>query len=245
MGARILIAAFAQRGIRGARDLLIAGGGCGGSSTALAGSGAGAGGMRARANGVRLYPGQYTVTIGLGATVTGANGGDSSVVRVANGQVVQSCTGGGGGRNGGGGNGVAGGSGGGGGNGGANPGGSGIPGEGNNGGAATSGGSAGGGGGAGSAGTTGLAGNGLANNITGSSVTYCAGGQPFGASAGATPGSGGGGRTASDPGAGGAGANGRYFLRYAGAPRASGGTITTVGSDTLHTFTTSGVLTVF
>jgi len=66
-----------------------------------------------------------------------------------------------------------------------------------------------------------------------------------GGGAGVNPGDGGSGRSAGQAGNGGAGAGGRYFLRYRGPPRASGGTITTVGGDTLHTFTTSGVLTVF
>jgi hypothetical protein len=40
-----------------------------------------------------------------------------------------------------------------------------------------------------------------------------------------------------------AGGSGIVIVRYVGAARATGGTITTVGNYTVHTFTTSGTLT--
>ena len=64
-----------------------------------------------------------------------------------------------------------------------------------------------------------------------------------GGAAGANTGSGGGGgshyNVTND---GGAGGSGIVVIRYTGTARAIGGTITTVGSDTVHTFTTSGTL---
>lgn len=66
-----------------------------------------------------------------------------------------------------------------------------------------------------------------------------------GGDAGANTGSGGGGGSHYvTSNAGGAGGSGIVVIRYPGSARATGGTITTVGSDTLHTFTTSGTLTV-
>jgi hypothetical protein len=41
-----------------------------------------------------------------------------------------------------------------------------------------------------------------------------------------------------------AGGSGIVIIRYRGAARATGGTITTVGLDTVHTFTSSGTFTV-
>lgn len=67
-----------------------------------------------------------------------------------------------------------------------------------------------------------------------------------GGAAGANTGSGGGGGShfnlTND---GGAGGSGIVVVRYPGAQRAVGGTITTVGTDTVHTFTTSGTLQVY
>lgn len=67
-----------------------------------------------------------------------------------------------------------------------------------------------------------------------------------GGAAGANTGSGGGGGShfnlTND---GGNGGSGIVVIRYPGGVRASGGTITTVGTDTLHTFTTSGTLALF
>src|SRR5215217_346283 len=55
-------------------------------------------------------------------------------------------------------------------------------------------------------------------------------------------GGGGGGGSTETTGAGGAGGSGIVIIRYPGAPRGTGGTITTVGSDTVHTFTANGSL---
>ena len=45
-------------------------------------------------------------------------------------------------------------------------------------------------------------------------------------------------------GAGGAGGSGIVIIRYLGAVAATGGTITTSGSYTIHTFTSSGTFTI-
>lgn len=115
----------------------------------------------------------------------------------------------------------------------------------------------GGGGGAGGAGSSsGSGGNGVAYPISGSSVTYGGGGQGYsGGSAGtggggvaaATNGGagtnglgGGGGAGGGGPSAyGGRGGNGVVIVRYTGSQRALGGTVTTSGSDTIHTFNAS------
>lgn len=60
-----------------------------------------------------------------------------------------------------------------------------------------------------------------------------------GGAAGANTASGGGGGSHST-GHGGNGGSGIFIIRYAGAPAATGGTITAVGDDTVHTFTASG-----
>jgi hypothetical protein len=43
--------------------------------------------------------------------------------------------------------------------------------------------------------------------------------------------------------AGGAGGSGIVVISYAGAQRGTGGTVTSVGGNTIHTFTTSGTYT--
>jgi len=127
----------------------------------------------------------------------------------------------------------------------------------------------GGGGGAGSAGGNGSdsnggnGGNGLNSDISGSTVMYGSGGGGGGASAGGTAGSGagagatsgiapsatanlgggGGGAYHASGGVdnGGAGGSGVVMIRYkTGVITATGGTITTIGGDTLHTFNSSG-----
>lgn len=55
-------------------------------------------------------------------------------------------------------------------------------------------------------------------------------------------GGGGGGRSTGNPGW--AGGSGVFILRYSGAPRGTGGTITSVDGDTVHTFTSSGTLSI-
>lgn len=112
--------------------------------------------------------------------------------------------------------------------------------------------------------TGGNGGDGTASTISGSSATYAGGGGGgAGNGAGNNPGSGGaggggaggkdggagtagtantgGGGGGSYTGAGGAGGSGIVILRYTtGTIVATGGTITTSGSDTIHTFTGSG-----
>lgn len=105
----------------------------------------------------------------------------------------------------------------------------------------------GGGDGAGGANTGDTGGPGLANSITGSSVTYAIGGDR-GPGSGSTPGgstaAGSGGTGGSGAGSNGlTGAAGIAVFRYPGAQRATGGAVTTVGSDTVHTFTSSGTFT--
>jgi len=165
--------------------LLVAGGGAGGGSQGYCWSGGGGGAGGYLANTSHSVSAQsYSVTIGSGGSANntgqGGNGGNSSAFG-------QTATGGGGGGygnwTGGGSAGSSGGSGGGGGQSSVvSGGGSGVSGQGNAGGtsgtAATTGYSGGGGGGKGSAGTHGfVAGAGLANDISGSSVTYSAGGK--------------------------------------------------------------------
>jgi len=121
--------------------------------------------------------------------------------------------------------------------------------------------------------TSGSGGAGTASSISGSSVTYAGGGgggsrTPQGTSPGSggsggggagsgtgtgtsgTANTGGGGGGACQSGGGnpanctsGAGGSGVVIISYAGAQKFTGGTVTTSGSNTIHTFTTSGVLT--
>jgi hypothetical protein len=130
----------------------------------------------------------------------------------------------------------------------------------------------GGGGGAGAVGTAGVAatsrgngGAGLASSISGSSVTYGGGGGGNNTAVGGTGGAGGGGSSPGSQGAGGAGSpntggggaggyavsinqaggaggSGVVILSYAGAQKFAGGTVTSSGGNTIHTFTTSGLL---
>ena len=67
------------------------------------------------------------------------------------------------------------------------------------------------------------------------------GGTAIIATAGSPNTGGGGGGT--DPGTGGAGGSGIVIVRYQGPQKAIGGTVTSVGGDTIHTFTTSGTFT--
>jgi len=234
------------------RLLVVAGGGGGGGSV---GGGGGAGGLRAGTMSVEA--GSYPVVVGAaGAGGTGSNqGGDGGASSVFGLTAVGGGGGGGYGGFGTTGTGRSGGSGGGGGasnGGGQNPGGAGTTDQGFAGaiGNATTNQNGGGGGGAGgtpSAGTT-TFGPGVSNDISGSSLPYSRGGAGggFNIAAGTpasplSPGDGGRGggssRATSD---GTAGQAGIVVIRYAGAARATGGTITTVGGDTVHTFTTNG-----
>jgi len=67
------------------------------------------------------------------------------------------------------------------------------------------------------------------------------GGGPGGQPGSVNTGGGGGGFTA---GGGGNGGSGIVIIRYAGAPKGTGGTIKELGGYTIHTFFTSGVFTI-
>ena len=228
-------------------DYLIAAGGGGGSTTSndRGGGGGGAGGL-ALASVTLVSKIAYTVTIGAGGAAN-TIGGNSSIGTIY-------AIGGGAGSGGSGGSG-----------GGANQTSSNIPGglviiagQGNIGGSSTGdvtiGYSGGGGGGAGGAGTNGgtsssarAGGVGTSSSLSGSAVTYSVGGNgagtssTTGAAGGANTGNGGGGSNFSNTG--GAGGSGIVIIRYLGAPRATGGTITSSGGYTIHTFTASGTFT--
>lgn len=83
------------------------------------------------------------------------------------------------------------------------------------------------------------------SSISGSSLTYAAGGgDGVGLPGGTGPGTGGDGNYGPTGGGdGNDGDPGIVVIRYHGTARATGGTITTVGGDTVHTFTTSGTFT--
>jgi hypothetical protein len=131
----------------------------------------------------------------------------------------------------------------------------------------------GGGGGAGAAGqaftgsAAGAGGAGASSSISGSAITYAGGGggggngtfpaggggsgggasgvSANGGTAGngtANLGGGGGGGPAAG-GSGGSGGSGIFIISYPGSQRGTGGTITSIGGNTIHTFTTSGTYT--
>lgn len=244
----------AQPGI--SAQVLIAAGGGGGGASGHGPGGGGGGGLRQLL--MTLGSGSFAVVVGAGGAA-GANGGDSSF----NGYAAT-----GGGRGGAGG--ASGASGGCGGGGGAGSGGGGaVSGQGFSGGDGSDAEcidccdiyTGGGGGGAGAAGDDGEGrdapsctsddggdgGAGALSSISGSAVYYCGGGagdSRFGATGttgagGGTAGIGGGGD------AGDAGGGGRVIIRYlTSAISATGGTITTDGAYTVHTFTSSGTFTV-
>lgn len=107
-----------------------------------------------------------------------------------------------------------------------------------------------GGGGAGAVGQSsssnmgGVGGAGVASSITGTSVTRAAGGSGYQQSTATTgsngANSGGGGSFATGGNANNAGNSGVVILRYPGAQRGTGGTVTSSGGYTIHTFTSSG-----
>lgn len=233
-------------------DFLLVGGGGSGGTTRQGGGGGG----RVIPGTDTLGAGSYSIVVGAGGVTS--NGGDSTF----NGHTAA-----GGGQ--GGLTGSTGGSGGGSSN--TNPGGaaSGTEGYGNAGGAGNFALSAagGGGGGAGTAGsdagplTGGNGGNGYASSISGSSQTYGGGGGGNGDSSSGTGGTGGGGNggAGGNPGTagtantgGGGGGGGSYnggsgicIVSYpTGSLSATGGTITTVGDRTIHTFTSNGTFTI-
>lgn len=252
-----------------ANYLVVAGGGGGGGYNN--GGGGGAGGQLSGITSFNSGS-SYSITVGAGgaggntSTGKGATGSNSVISTL-----LTAFGGGGGGGFDGGGGGTAGLSGGSGGGGGlpSAAGGSGTSGQGNAGGTAVALAAGGGGGstavGANGVTTTGGAGGaGTANSISGSSVTYSGGGGGSGQTAGGAGGSGGGGAgnvassgvsgTANTGGggggvyggasnSGGAGGSGIVVISYAGAQRGTGGTVTSSGGNTIHTFTSSGTYT--
>jgi hypothetical protein len=225
--------------------LVQAGGGGGGSGTsAYYGGGGGAGGYRPST--IKLTAGTFTVDVGLGGGYTdgigipGAKGRESSVSIIESaggGRGSASTTPGGPGGSGGGGSY---------GDGANHPGGAGntpatTPPQGYAGHAGSGGGQRGPGGGSSGAATASAPGPGTVNSISGTAITYGVGGY---LSVPTTAGGGGpGGRRDADGGPiGGQGADGIVILRYLTASGivATGGTKTTSGAYTVHTFTTSG-----
>ena len=243
--------------------LVVAGGGGGGYN---GGGGGGAGGFLAATSSLNSGT-AYTVTVGAGGaggTSTAGSNGTNSVLT----GVVTATGGGGGGSSSGSINGVSGGSGGAG-YGSSSTAGSGTSGQGNAGaiGNTGSGGGSGGASAVGGTGTTnvgGIGGAGTANSISGSAVTYSGGGGGYGsttlgtggiggggnggntsgtvATAGTTNTGGGGGGGAFTSGSliGGAGGSGIVIISYFGSQRGTGGTVTSSGGYTIHTFTASG-----
>jgi len=245
--------------------LVVAGGGSGGSY----GGGGGAGGLLAST--ANLSSGTaYTITVGGGAASVSGNttgiAGSNSVI-----STIATAIGGGAG-GGGGGSGGAGGSGGGAsysGTGGSGTSGQGSAGGiGLSNGTNVSGGGGGGASAAGSNGTStvgGAGGAGSSSSITGTAVTRAggggggglslssgggaggAGGGGAGSSTGAgtagTANTGGGGGGATNVAASGAGGSGIVIIRYLGSQRGAGGTVTSSGGYTIHTFTSSGTYT--
>lgn len=249
-------------------SLVIGGGGGGGGGTTTfqerTGGGGGSGRYISTAHS-GVASGTYAVTIGAGGAGGAADGSKGTTGGTTSlGALVTAVGGGGGGggiaANKNGANGASGGGG------GPQSGTGGTATNGNNGGDGNAAAGAGGGGGSGGVGATGGAviggngGAGTASSISGASVTYAGGGgggdQGVGAGGGGNGGSasdgtagtantgGGGGGAGGDnvtPRAGGAGGSGVVIISYTtGTFTATGGTITTSGGNTIHTFTTSG-----
>ena len=242
-------------------EVLVVGGGGGGG--VCFGGGGGAGGLIYNSN-FAVTPGtQLTVTVGDGGTNqvntsgNGGNGGPSvfgSLEAIGGGYGGGSCGNvGGNGGSGGGGSGTGGSS---------TSGGMGTSQQGTSGGTSPIDGG-GGGGGAGSSGSIRQGGNGLGFNISGTFTYYGGGGSGGGvsslsggigggglggialasgvANANVNTGGGGGGSIISGgTGVSGLGGSGIVIVRYPGPQKAIGGTVTSVGGDTIHTFTTSG-----
>jgi hypothetical protein len=239
-----------------ANYLVVAGGGGGGATAG--GGGGGAGGLLAGS--VSLVASTaYTITIGSGGagssvnTATGTNGTNSSISAIAT-----AIAGGGGGANSTNNNGLSGGSGGGGSNT-SSVGGAATSGQGYAGGGGASGPTGAGGGGAGAVGANaagsngGNGGVGATSTISGASVYYAGGGGGGGTVQGSgglggggnaggpgvngTANTGGGGGGGGTPG--GNGGSGVVIIAYLGSQRGTGGTVTTSGGYTIHTFTSS------
>ena len=250
-------------GAYSAEVLLVAGGGGGGSAgNSGTGGGGGAGGFLPES--MIFTAGQpYSVTVGAGGAgaIAGTNSSIFNKIAIGGGYggtsltTTTSIVGGNGGSGGGG-------AGGGGLSGAARAAGSGTSGQGNAGGTGgTSGAPAGGGGGAAAVGGTGSTtsgGAGLSSSITGTATFYAGGGA--GGTAGGTTGvggvggggnigvagtanTGGGGGGAVPNASGAAGGSGIVIISYYGAQRGTGGTVTSAGGYTIHSFLTSGTFT--
>jgi hypothetical protein len=217
-------------------EYLIVGGGAGGGTNitgfgVIYSGGGGAGGFKTGT--IQLTAGMScAVTIGPGGAI-GANGGSTIVTNIAT-----ALGGGHGGRYNQATDAASGGSGGGGG-GEATTGGTGTAGQGNNGANGQVGNIPGAGGGSGSAAVGTTPGTGTALSISGSSVTYANGGPVQNGTQPTEPGSGGRGGSG-DGGDANPGVAGIVILRYVGAQRGTGGTISTSGTYTIHTFTSDG-----
>jgi hypothetical protein len=227
-------------------EYLVVGGGGGGRASY--GGGGGGGGY---VEGVLTASGSIPVIIGAGGANTGESGSNSSLGTFA-------AIGGGGGAQYGASPehiGKSGGSGGGGGSLSASTssgaGGAGVSGQGFAGGSGfhqygsdASGGGGGGAGGAGGNATASVGGAAGAGRAWLNGVTYAAGG--VGSSSNNSPGTGGGANTGNGGAGGGtpvAGGSGIVIIRYLGAQRGTGGTVTSSGGYTIHTFTSSGTYT--
>ena len=239
--------------------LIVAGGGAGAGPGGVSGGG-GAGGM-VSGTGVTVSLGTaLTIVVGAGGSTPGSNGqgGDGTTSSITSTPLTSSTSGGGGGglNVSGANNGRSGGSGGGSGGDGAYSGGAGTSGQGSAGGG--SGGANQGGGGGGGKGAVGVAGTGSSGGnggigATWSNGTYYAGGGGGAAVSGSagTGGNGGGGNsnvagTANTGGGGGGyknGGSGVVIIRYSGSQIGTGGTVTSTGGYTYHTFTSSGTYT--
>jgi hypothetical protein len=243
------------------------GGGAGGYRSSVSGESSG-GGSSAESVFSLISGSSYTVTVGGGGagatsdTTNGSQGGSSAFATITSngggyGAAANSS-------------GASGGSGGGGGANTSGSGGSGTSGQGYAGGTGATSAQSGGGGGAGAVGvnsgtyvTGGNGGNGVSSSITGTAVTRAGGGGGGSYNSG-SGGSGGGGTGAGGSASGTAGAtntgsgggggkNSPYFagnggsgvviIRYAGAQKGTGGTVTSSGGYTIHTFTSSGTFT--
>lgn len=234
--------------------LIVAGAAGGGTSAGSGGGGGGAGGMIDDST-FPMPSGIYSIIVGAGGAAS-TNGSDSSIGSLA------TATGGGAGGGTAGSNGGSGGGGAGTSGTGTNAGGTGTVGQGNNGGSGIRSNTSaeqygGGGGGAGGAGgnatnaSVGAAGLGLSSSITGSPVTYAAGGLGGEASGGSTPGGNGAANTGNaggggnDGGTGGTGGSGVVILRFPTAAitvhDSTGASSSTSGSDTILRWTTSGI----
>jgi hypothetical protein len=247
--------------------LIVGGGGSGGgvNSQDRAGGGGGAGGLR---SGSTSITGLQSITVGAGGD-RGAVDGSSAAIGTNGGNSVAfgltAIGGGAGGTN----STIAGAAGGSGGGGGNNSSSAGAGGADNDANSLGSGGVAGttsgprrggGGGGAGGTGSGATGGAGSSSSITGSAVTYAAGGNGgvvaagtavgSGAAGAANTGNGGGGAFRNTTGGpagtsntslGGNGGSGIVVVSYAGTTQLlSGGTFSTAGGNSIHTFTTTG-----